>query len=102
MPRSQDFVFLTGLSGAGKSTALKSFEDLGFFCIDNLPPVLIPIFIDLCHSSTEEVKKVAIGIDGEHWVIVYQHASNLPISVYEFNSVKNEYNSERYSRRQLR
>src|SRR4030042_3201957 len=58
-----EFVFLTGLSGAGKSTALKSFEDLGFFCIDNLPPKLLPTFVELCHQSVEEVQKVAIGID---------------------------------------
>lgn len=59
----KEFIFLTGLSGAGKSTALKAFEDLGFFCIDNLPPKLLITFIELCDKSIEEIHKVAIGID---------------------------------------
>lgn len=63
MTSALEFVFLTGLSGAGKSTALKAFEDLGFFCIDNLPSILLPTFVDLCSQSSEEFKKVAIGID---------------------------------------
>lgn len=58
-----EFIFLTGLSGAGKSTALKAFEDLGFFCIDNLPSILLPTFVELCQQSSEEFRKVAIGID---------------------------------------
>lgn len=60
---NKEFIFLTGLSGAGKSTALKAFEDLGFFCIDNLPPKLLITFIELCDKSIEEIHKVAIGID---------------------------------------
>ncbi len=59
----KDFIFLTGLSGAGKSTALKAFEDLGYFCIDNLPPKLLITFVELCDKSTEEIHKAAIGID---------------------------------------
>src|SRR5690348_7122860 len=56
-------VVISGLSGAGKSHALKSFEDVGFFCIDNLPPALLPTFVDLCHQQGGEIHNVALGID---------------------------------------
>lgn len=56
-------VVITGLSGAGKSHALKCFEDAGYFCIDNLPPALLPTFVDLCHRQGGEIKNVALGID---------------------------------------
>ncbi len=56
-------VIITGLSGAGKSNAIKCFEDLGFFCIDNLPPTLFPKFAELCAQSGKEINKVALGID---------------------------------------
>jgi RNase adapter protein RapZ len=59
----QDLVIVTGMSGAGKGTALKAFEDLGFFCIDNLPIPLIPKFIEGFHVSGGEVERVALGID---------------------------------------
>ncbi|MFH1573051.1 MAG: RNase adapter RapZ, partial [Acidobacteriota bacterium] len=45
----QDLVVLTGMSGSGKGTMLKAFEDLGYFCIDNLPVPLIPKFIEGIH-----------------------------------------------------
>lgn len=57
------FVIVTGLSGAGKSTALRVFEDLGFFCVDNLPPALLPKFADLCLHSGGRIRRVALGID---------------------------------------
>jgi len=56
-------VIVSGLSGSGKTNALKCFEDLGFFCVDNLPPPLLPVFADLCVQSTADIKKVAVGID---------------------------------------
>jgi UPF0042 nucleotide-binding protein len=56
-------VFITGLSGSGKSNAIKCFEDLGFFCVDNLPTALLPKFTELCTQSGNEINKVAIGID---------------------------------------
>ncbi len=56
-------VVITGLSGAGKSHALKCFEDVGYFCIDNLPPALLPTFVELCHQQGDEIKDVALGID---------------------------------------
>lgn len=57
------FVILTGLSGAGKTTALKILENLGFFCVDNLPSVLLTKFADLCFQGNPEFNKVAVGID---------------------------------------
>ena len=56
-------VVVTGLSGAGKSTALHALEDLGFFCVDNLPTTLIPTFAELCAHSSREIKKIALGVD---------------------------------------
>lgn len=56
-------VVITGLSGAGKSHALKCFEDVGYFCVDNLPPALLPTFVELCHQQGGEIKNVALGID---------------------------------------
>src|SRR5438093_13585451 len=56
-------VVVTGLSGSGKSTAIRGLEDLGFYCIDNLPVALIPRFVELWESSGEEVRRVALGLD---------------------------------------
>ncbi|WP_216831255.1 RNase adapter RapZ [Alkalihalobacterium elongatum] len=56
-------VIITGMSGAGKTVAVQSFEDLGYFCVDNLPPALIPKFIDLIESSGGKMNKVALVID---------------------------------------
>jgi len=59
----QDLVVVTGMSGSGKGTALKAFEDLGFFCIENLPVPLIPKFVEGIHSSGSEVERAAIIVD---------------------------------------
>lgn len=56
-------VVVTGLSGAGKSSAMKSMEDAGYYCLDNLPPVLVSKFIELCNYSIEDMEKIALGID---------------------------------------
>lgn len=61
--KSLRLVVISGLSGAGKSNALKCFEDLGFFCIDNLPPQLLPKLVDLCTQSGSEINKLALGVD---------------------------------------
>jgi RNase adapter protein RapZ len=61
--RDTQIVIVTGLSGSGKSVAIKCFEDLGFFCVDNLPPALLPKFTDLCVQRGGEVNNVALGID---------------------------------------
>jgi UPF0042 nucleotide-binding protein len=57
------FVVITGLSGAGKSYAIKCFEDMGFFCVDNLPTTLIPTFADLVARSHRTTTRVALGVD---------------------------------------
>ena len=57
------FVILTGMSGAGKSTALKMMEDIGFYCVDNLPIPLLEKFIELSELQNAELQKVALGID---------------------------------------
>ena len=57
------FIIVTGLSGSGKSEAMRSLEDMGFYCVDNLPPTLIPKFAELCYQSNSTIDKVALGID---------------------------------------
>lgn len=57
------FIIITGLSGSGKSYAIKCFEDLGFFCIDNLPTTLLLKFAELSVQSESDIKKIALGID---------------------------------------
>ena len=56
-------VIVTGISGAGKSTALKMLEDVGYFCVDNLPVPLIPKMADLLRVPGTEINKAAIGVD---------------------------------------
>lgn len=56
-------IIVTGMSGAGKSQAVKVLEDIGYFCIDNLPPVLIPKFAELCVKGGERVRHVALIAD---------------------------------------
>ena len=56
-------VIVTGLSGAGKTQAIRCLEDLGFFCVDNLPPLLIPKITELCQQSGGKVKRVALVMD---------------------------------------
>ena len=63
------FVIVTGMSGAGKSTAMKMMEDMGFFCIDNLPIPLLDKLVDFTINFHTQVERIAIGIDsrsGEH------------------------------------
>ena len=56
-------VIITGLSGSGKTTALRALEDIGFFCVDNLPVVLLPKFLDITTKSSPEIKRVAMVMD---------------------------------------
>ena len=57
------FVIVTGMSGAGKSTALKMLEDMGYFCVDNLPIALLPKFAELAHAPGSDINQVAVGVD---------------------------------------
>jgi UPF0042 nucleotide-binding protein len=61
--KNLNIVIITGLSGAGKTLAATCLEDLGYFCVDNLPPALLPKFIELADRSEDVVQKVAFGID---------------------------------------
>ena len=58
-----EFVIVSGLSGAGKSTVISILEDVGFFCVDNLPPVLIPKFAELCMAGSGAWERVAMVCD---------------------------------------
>ncbi len=58
-----NIIIISGLSGSGKSTALRTLEDLGFYCVDNLPIVLLPEFIELCNSSTYDISRIALVVD---------------------------------------
>jgi len=57
------FIIITGMSGAGKSHAANYMEDLGYYCIDNLPPILIPQFVELCRQAQGDISKIALVID---------------------------------------
>ena len=56
-------IFISGLSGSGKSTAMAALEDLSFYCLDNLPPPLVQPFLDLCAKATPPIRKIALAID---------------------------------------
>lgn len=58
-----DFTILTGMSGSGKTQAIRIFEDLGYFCIDNMPPALIPMLAEMLVSVKEKFRNVALVID---------------------------------------
>lgn len=58
-----EFVILTGMSGAGKSQAINVLEDVNYYCMDNMPPALLPNFAELCNGSSKDVKKVAVVAD---------------------------------------
>ncbi|OPJ65119.1 RNase adapter RapZ [Clostridium oryzae] len=57
------FVIVTGLSGAGKTQAMRSLEDIGYFCVDNLPPTLISKFAEACFQTDGKIDKIALAMD---------------------------------------
>jgi UPF0042 nucleotide-binding protein len=61
--KNLSLVIITGLSGAGKTQALQSLEDMSFFCIDNLPPSLLQKFVELCFQSQGKISKAAVVCD---------------------------------------
>jgi UPF0042 nucleotide-binding protein len=67
-------VFVAGLSGSGKSTAMAALEDLAFYCVDNLPPQLVDQFIHLCQQGTPPIEKIALAVDSRE----AQFLENLP------------------------
>ncbi|MBI5696218.1 MAG: RNase adapter RapZ [Nitrospirae bacterium] len=58
-----NIIIISGLSGSGKSYAIKSLEDMGYFCVDNLPTALVPKFVELCAQSDKGINRAALGID---------------------------------------
>lgn len=58
-----EFLIITGMSGAGKSLCVKYFEDIGYFCVDNLPPSLIPKFAEICLQGQNRMEKIALIMD---------------------------------------
>lgn len=58
-----ELLIVTGLSGAGKSLVIQNLEDLGYFCVDNLPPILLSKFVELMEQGNPSMQKVALGID---------------------------------------
>ena len=60
---SHELVIITGMSGAGKTVAVQSFEDLGYYCVDNIPPELLPMFLTLLKSSEKKISRIAVVMD---------------------------------------
>ena len=56
-------LIVTGMSGSGKSSVMDVMEDIGFYCIDNIPPKLITQFVDLCRQSESDINKIAVAVD---------------------------------------
>jgi len=83
-----EFIIITGLSGAGKSVAMKNMEDVGYYCVDNIPPVLLPIFYDICEKSVDEhMKKIAVVTDvraGDVFVDLFDTLDKLRSSGKEY------------------
>ncbi|MEG1847935.1 MAG: RNase adapter RapZ [Lachnospiraceae bacterium] len=81
------FVIVTGMSGGGKSTALKMLEDMGFYCVDNLPVPLIGKFVELIATPNGEISKVALGLDiraDQSFIEIQEILSQLTESGYVF------------------
>ena len=91
IPREK-LVVLTGLSGSGKSEAMKALEDMGFYCVDNLPPALISKFAELCYQPNSSIDKVALGIDirgRKFFETLYESLSYLEKENYNASKVDN-------------
>ena len=74
-----EFIIVTGISGSGKSCAANVLEDIGYFCIDNMPPQLIPKFAELCGENSA-IEKVAIVVDirgGELFLRLWDNVENM-------------------------
>jgi len=83
-----EFIIITGLSGAGKSIALKNMEDIGYYCVDNIPPMLVSTFFELCEKSTDtHMKKIAVVTD----IRSGSGFDNLFISLDKLNAEKRKY-----------
>lgn len=95
-------VIVTGLSGAGKTQALRCLEDLGFFCVDNLPPALIPKFAELCAQAASKINKIALVVDirgGEFFNTLIEDLSNLDVRGIKYEILFLEASDEALVRR---
>jgi UPF0042 nucleotide-binding protein len=82
-----ELILVTGLSGAGKSKALEILEDIGFYCVDNMPPVLIPKFAEMCFQSQGKIEKVALVTDvrgGNFFNQLLENLNTLEDSGYQY------------------
>ncbi len=82
-----NFIIVTGMSGAGKSTAIKFFEDMGYYCVDNIPPSLIVNFAELLSMHAEKYKNVVLGIDIRGGILFNELFSSL----YKLKQVEHAY-----------
>lgn len=82
-----EFVIVSGLSGAGKSRAIDALEDIGFYCVDNMPPMLLPKFAELCLQSQNALPRVAIVIDARGGELLNDFA----VGLEELNQIGVEY-----------
>ena len=102
MTEALQFVIITGLSGAGKSQAMDSFEDAGWFCVDNLPPELVPTLVDLFRRKGSKVDRVAVVSDvrgGEYFSQLEQLLDELHERGVEYTLVFLEASNEALVRR---
>ena len=82
-----EFLIVSGLSGAGKSTVMSILEDSGFFCVDNLPPVLIPKFAEVCMAGAGTYERVAMVCDirgGENFDGLFEAMEALKAMVFQY------------------
>lgn len=99
---SPRLVILTGLSGAGKTQAVRCLEDIGFFCVDNLPPSLIPTFADLCARAAAPIQRIALVVDvrgGELFDAVFKVLAGLDRDGFPYEIVFLEASDETLVRR---
>lgn len=85
--KNLNLVIITGLSGSGKTQALQSLEDMGFFCVDNLPPSLLEKFVELCAQSQGKIEKAAVVCDlrgGEFFSSLNQTLEDLIQAGYRY------------------
>ena len=83
---AQHIVFVSGLSGSGKTTAMAALEDLSFYCIDNLPAQLVPQFLALCSKASTSIRKVALALDARE----KDFLENFPEVVSELRTMGHE------------